>query len=115
MLGLLNFLQSPIGLRCSFFLITLFGATAMYVFSLQKGFKGAGLFLRRFFPGKSEIFYDRMDFLLVVMFGSVIGTIFFWPGSAIAALAAGFGWVGATNTLLSAHHPAGSRAPGLHQ
>lgn len=103
MASLFIFLQGPIGSRCVFFLVTLFGATAMYVFSLQKGFKGAGMFLRRFFPGKSEIFYDRMDFCLVVMFGSVIGTIFFAPQSSFAALAAGFGWVGATNTLLASH------------
>jgi hypothetical protein len=81
----------------------------MYVFSLQKGFKGAGTFLRKFFPGKSDIFYDRMDFCLVVMFGSIIGTIFFSPQSSFAALAAGFGWVGAVNTLLTAQGASSSR------
>ena len=83
------------------YLTTLFGATAMYVFSLNKGFHGAVAFLRRFFPGRPDLFYDRLDFIVVTLAGSIIGTIFFSPETRLAALAAGFGWVGAVNVLLS--------------
>ena len=82
------------------FTITLFGAVAMYVFSLKKGMEGAIPFLKKFFPGKSQVFYDRTDFFLVSIAGSVIGTIFFAPASTMEALAAGFGWVGAVNVLM---------------
>src|SRR6185312_15599046 len=87
--------------KVAFYLITLFGSVAMYVFSLNKGFEGSVAFLRRFFPGHSVVFYDRLDFFIVVLAGSIIGTIFFSPSNALQALAAGFGWVGAINILLS--------------
>lgn len=83
-----------------YYVITLFGAIAMNVFSLKKGFEGAIPFLKRFFPERAQVFYDRTDFLLVSFSGSIIGTIFFAPASTVEALAAGFGWVGAVNVLL---------------
>jgi hypothetical protein len=87
--------------KAAYYVITLFGAFCMYVFSLTKGFQGAVSFLKRFFPGHSDVFYDRLDFFVVILAGSIIGTIFFSPNSALQALAAGFGWVGAVNVLLS--------------
>jgi hypothetical protein len=80
---------------------TLLGAGAMYVFSLHKGFQGSVPFLKKVFPGHGAVFYNRLDCILVICFGSIIGTIFFAPSSAIQALAAGFGWVGAINILIS--------------
>src|SRR5687767_5929174 len=77
------------------YLVTLFGATAMYAFSLQKGFPGSIPFLKKMLPLKSDVFYNRFDFALVVTSGSIIGHIFFQPVSTLEALAAGFGWVGA--------------------
>jgi hypothetical protein len=87
--------------KAAFYLITLFGSVAMYVFSLNRGFEGAIAFLKKFFPGHPDVFYDRLDFFVVVLAGSIIGTIFFSPSNALQALAAGFGWVGAINILLS--------------
>jgi len=84
-----------------YYLVTLFGASAMYVFSLNKGFEGSLAFLKRVAPGKTQVFYDRVDFVIVIFAGSVIGTIFFSPVSTLEALAAGFGWVGAINILLN--------------
>ena len=98
---LLEFLETEIGKSVINYLITLFGATAMYVFSLNRGFDGAVYFLKRFFPGRSDAFYDRVDFLVVILSGSIVGTVFFSPDNALEALAAGFGWVGAMNVLLS--------------
>ena len=74
---------------------------AMYVFSLNKGFNGSVDFLKKMFPNHSPLFYDRIDFFVVIFVGSIIGTIFFSPANTLQALSAGFGWVGAINILLS--------------
>jgi hypothetical protein len=94
-------LVSPYLIKGMLYLITLFGSTAMYVFSLSKGFHGSVDFLRKMFPDHSQLFYDRIDFFVVIFAGSVIGTIFFSPTNTLQALAAGFGWVGAINVLMS--------------
>lgn len=83
------------------YLTTLFGAAAMYVFSLNKGFEGAAAWLRKMLPGRAPVTYDRLDFLVVVIAGSIIGTISFSPASTFEALAAGFGWVGAMQILIN--------------
>ena len=83
------------------YLTTLFGATAMYVFSLNRGFEGSVSWLRRMWPGRDAVVYDRLDFLIVIFGGSVIGFISFSPASAYQALAAGFGWVGSINVLMN--------------
>jgi len=83
------------------YLTTLFGAMAMYLFSLAKGFEGSKPALKRLFPGKSEVLYDRLDFIAIILTGSIVGTIFFRPLSPLQALAAGFGWTGAVNVLTS--------------
>ena len=61
------------------FLSTLFGSVAMYMFSLYKGFEGTTPALRRLIPGRSDVFYDRLDFLVVALTGTIVGTIFFHP------------------------------------
>ncbi|SDF92222.1 hypothetical protein [Terriglobus roseus] len=81
------------------FVVTAFGSVAMYMFSLYKGFAGTTPALRRLFPGKPDVFYDRLDFVVVAFTGSVIGTIFFHPQDALQSLSAGFGWVGALSVL----------------
>lgn len=96
-----HLLVSPYFIKAIYYVTTLFGSTAMYVFSLNKGFHGSVDFLRKMFPEHSEVFYDRIDFFIVIFAGSVIGTIFFSPTNTLQALAAGFGWVGAINVLLS--------------
>jgi uncharacterized membrane protein YbjE (DUF340 family) len=81
------------------FLTTLFGSVAMYMFSLYKGFEGTTPALKRLMPNKTQVYYDRLDFLFVVVTGSIIGTIFFHPKDALQGLSAGFGWVGALSVL----------------
>lgn len=92
------------------YLTTLFGTGAMYIFSLFRGFTGSVPALKRLMPDRTMVFYDRLDFLILVFSGSVIGTIFFQPKDTLQALAAGFGWVGAVNVLLSQKPP--EHAPG---
>lgn len=87
------------------YVTTLFGAGAMYIFSLFKGFTGAVPALKRLLPSHSEVFYDRLDFVILVITGSIIGTIFFHPRDTLQALSAGFGWTGAINVLLNQKPP----------
>ena len=89
------------------YLTTLFGAAAMYIFSLNRGFEGAIAWLRRVFPGHEQVFYDRLDFIVVAIAGSIIGTISFHPAGTFEALAAGFGWVGAMQVLVHRADKAG--------
>jgi hypothetical protein len=90
--------QSPgLGL----FLMTLFGAFAMHVFQQYKGFTGSIGFLKAAFPGRSAVFYVRLDLCVVVLFGSVIGYVVFSPTAPLPALAAGFGWTGAMQSLIA--------------
>jgi hypothetical protein len=83
------------------YIVTFFGAGAMYMFQLHKGFDGAKPFLRSFFPSRTEVYYIRVDFFLVTVVGSIIGSILYQPQQLYQALAAGFGWVGALQILLS--------------
>jgi hypothetical protein len=87
----------------------LFGAAAMYIFSLQKGFEGSIPFLKRAFPGRADHVYVRIDFLIVIVFGSIIGFVTISPTNTLQALAAGVGWVGSVNVLVSRHQQSGSR------
>jgi hypothetical protein len=87
------------------YVTTLFGASAMYVFSLFKGFNGSVPALKKLLPNRAEVFYDRLDFLILVFTGSIIGTIFFHPQDTLQALSAGFGWSGAINVLVSQRGP----------
>jgi hypothetical protein len=87
------------------YVTTLFGASAMYVFSLFRGFAGSVPALKKLFPAHTDVFYDRWDFVILVLTGSIVGTIFFHPQDTLQALSAGFGWTGAINVLVSQKPP----------
>lgn len=80
--------------------MTLFGAFAMHVFQQYKGFTGSISFLKAVLPGRSDVFYVRLDLVVAVLSGSVIGYVIFAPTAALPALAAGFGWTSAMQTLI---------------
>jgi hypothetical protein len=82
-----------------------FGSLVMYLFSLSKGFTGSVPALQRLMPGKKQVFYDRVDFGIVVVTGAVVGTLFFRPQDPLQALAAGLGWSSAINVLVTQHKP----------
>ena len=48
-----HLLVSPYFIKAIYYVTTLFGSTAMYVFSLNKGFHGSVDFLRKMFPEHS--------------------------------------------------------------
>ena len=83
------------------YVVTLFGSFAMYVFSLHQGFEGSVKFLKRMFPRRKKVFYDRVDFFIVIFAGSFIGYVFFEPQTTPQALAAGLGWVSSVNVMLN--------------
>ena len=95
-----TFLASPLFTAIVYYVTTLFGAASMYVFSQLKGFEGAIPLLKRFFPHRSEVFYNWADFCIVILIGSTIGAIVFTPTTLLQALSAGFGWVGVFNILM---------------
>ena len=97
---LMQIVESPFFDPIFYFVLTFFGTVAMYVFANNKGFQGATEFLKKMFPGRPDVFHDRADFVVVIVAGSIIGTIFFTPGNPVEAFTAGFGWVGAINVLL---------------
>ena len=97
-----NFIAAPPVLN---FFATLFGSVAMYMFSLYKGFEGTTPALKKLLPNRPQVYYDRLDFVAVVITGSIIGTIFFQPKNALQGLSAGFGWVGALSVLTNPKDP----------
>lgn len=95
-----NFFITPEGQKLSLYLTTLFGSFIMYIFSFQKGFDGSISVLKKLFPGRRKVFYDRLDFFVVVVSGSFVGMIMFIPTNHVQAFSAGLGWVGAVTMVL---------------
>lgn len=83
------------------YVVTLFGAASMYVFSLKKGFEGSISFLIKMFPERTNVFYDRLDFLVVTIMGSILGYLLLDPKQVHQALVAGLGWVSAVNVAMN--------------
>lgn len=96
---LLQVILGPNFASLRLFLCTMCGALALYLFSLTKGFQGSVPVLKKLLPGHEDVFYNRIDFVIVIVLGSIIGTLFFVPSNPPQALAAGFGWVSGVNIL----------------
>lgn len=77
----------------------------MYMFSVVKGFQGTLSTLRNLLPNRSNSYYYKLDFLIVAIAGSIIGTIFFRPQDPLQALAAGLSWFGALSVLAKQNQP----------
>lgn len=82
-----------------YFTLTLLGAVGAYVFSVQKGFKGAEEFINKIMPRAWPWAKTISDLLLSVGVGSIIGAAIFEPNTPQSALAAGIGWVAALNSI----------------
>jgi hypothetical protein len=81
------------------FLLTLFGAAAAYFLTL--GEQPSTLqTLRYLFPGLRSVTYRRIDALILIAVGAVIGHFAFEHRSAIECLLAGLSWCGSLNTIL---------------
>jgi hypothetical protein len=84
---------------------SLLGAVLMYFFADRNGLEGTVPKLRLLLPGRSDTYYFRLDFVLLILVGPVVGLICFAPTNPFQALASGCGWVGALNVLLQQKPP----------
>lgn len=62
------------------------------VFPFQREFQGSRDFLEHMFPGRTLLFYERADFFISCVLGSILGMIIVQPTSLHTALATGLGW-----------------------
>ena len=93
-----------------YYFFTLCGTLTLYTFQLSKGMENSVPVIRQMFPNRSEVFYFRANFILVVALGSVVGDAFFNPKTPPQALAAGLGWFGTVTALAGRHAEVGAAA-----
>jgi hypothetical protein len=89
---LAGLLKSPLATKIFYFLIVAIGCAAGRVFPFQGEFQGSRDFLEHMYPGRAPPFYERADFLVSCIMGSILGMLIVQPASVHAALATGLGW-----------------------
>jgi hypothetical protein len=89
---LATLLQSRIATKIFYLIIVGIGCAAGRVFPFQRDFPGSREFLEHMFPGRRAVFYERTDFFLTCVMGSLLGTLIVQPASTHTALATGLGW-----------------------
>jgi hypothetical protein len=81
------------GIARMFYLIVVgIGCAAGRVFPFQREFQGSREFLEHMFPGHKLVFYERTDFFVTCVMGSILGMLIVQPASVHTALATGLGW-----------------------
>lgn len=85
-------LLDSIATRFFYLIIVGIGCAAGRVFPFQQEFQGSREFLEHMFPGHSPVFYERWDFFVSCVVGSMLGTLIVQPESVHTALATGLGW-----------------------
>jgi hypothetical protein len=85
-------LQSRIVTRLFYLIIVGIGCAAGRVFPFQREFQGSRDFLKHMFPGRTALFYERTDFFLTCILGSILGMLIVQPTTVHTALATGLGW-----------------------
>jgi len=85
-------LQSDIATKIFYLIITGIGCAAGRVFPFQREFQGSREFLEHMFPGRTPLFYERADFFISCVLGSILGMLIVQPTSVHTALATGLGW-----------------------
>jgi hypothetical protein len=85
-------LGSGIVTKVFYFIIVGIGCAAGRVFPFQREFQGSREFLEHMFPGHPTVFYERADFLLTCIMGSILGMLIVQPTTVHTALATGLGW-----------------------
>lgn len=68
------------------------GCAAGRIFPFQHDFQGSREFLEHMFPGRPPLFYERLDFFVTCVMGSILGMLIVQPASVHTALATGLGW-----------------------
>jgi hypothetical protein len=85
-------LLQPAMVKIFYLVIVGIGCAAGRVFPFQREFQGSREFLEHMFPGRTLLFYERTDFFLTCVMGSILGMIIVQPTSVHTALATGLGW-----------------------
>lgn len=85
--------------HCWFFFLTLLGATITQLLSFRLETVGAVPFLKKWFEGKSEIWYARRNCIILIIVGTVLSFIIIEPDSAKTSLFAGLTWCGTLQSL----------------
>lgn len=93
-------LQSRIATKLFYFVIVAVGCAAGRVFPFQRDFQGSRDFLKHMYPGRTALFYERTDFFVTCIMGSILGTLIVQPATVHTALATGLGWPFIVRVLL---------------
>lgn len=87
--------------RLTLLLFSWIGALIGHMLSIyDKDFKGIHFIMARLFPNKKEVFYDRMDFILLPLIGCVLAFILIEPSNFKTAFFSGLTWSGTLVALL---------------
>src|SRR6185503_13775446 len=86
------FLRSTVATKIVYLIVVAIGCAAGRVFPFQTEFQGSREFLEHMFPGRTLVFYERADFFITCILGSILGMIIVQPASIHTALATGLGW-----------------------
>jgi hypothetical protein len=100
-------LQTGIATKIFYLIIVGIGCAAGQVFPFQREFQGAHEFLKHMFPGRRPVFYQRADFFISCVLGSILGMLIVQPASVHTALATGLGWPFIIRFLLEGMKAAG--------
>jgi hypothetical protein len=87
-----DLLQSAVATKIVYLIVVGIGCAAGRVFPFQREFQGSREFLEHMFPGRTLLFYERTDFFISCVLGSIMGMIIVQPTSIHTALATGLGW-----------------------
>ena len=93
-------LQSRIATKLFYVVIVAVGCAAGRVFPFQRDFQGSRDFLKHMYPGRTALFYERTDFFVTCIMGSILGTLIVQPATVHTALATGLGWPFIVRVLL---------------
>lgn len=85
-------LRSTIATKIFYLIVVGIGCAAGRVFPFQREFQGSREFLEHMFPGNTLLFYERVDFFVTCIMGSILGMLIVQPDSVHTALATGLGW-----------------------
>jgi hypothetical protein len=109
------FLRSTVATKIVYLIVVAIGCAAGRVFPFQREFQGSREFLEHMFPGRKLVFYERADFFVTCVMGSILGMIIVQPTSIHTALATGLGWPFIVRVLVegmkTSGRPPGTRTP----
>lgn len=77
------------------------GALIGHILSIyDKEFKGIHFIMEKLFPNREDLFYDRVDFILLPIIGCILAFIIIEPSNFKTAFFAGLTWSGTLVAIL---------------